>query len=83
MASVKLTLIKGIWQEVGAFSFVAQRSNTGITEKICADSLPVGGQEAATTIDYSVETYTPAPASGSWYVRSSYDDSSFRYTEVN
>ncbi len=82
MASVKLTLAKGIWQEVGAFSFTSQKGS-GITQKITATTLPVGDQENATTIDYSVETYTPAPASGSWYVRSPYDDSSFTYHEVS
>ena len=83
MASVKLDLIDGIWQEVGAISFVWTQKDDIKLECVNADSLPVGDVPAAMVFRLNETQVIPKPTNGSWYVRvPSGGEGYVKYTEV-
>ena len=82
MATVKLDLVKNVWQEVGAFGFVCDKSAGGVVLLVNADALPTGVQDTAMSLDVAELQFVPAPANGSWYVATPYDSDEFKYTEV-
>ena len=73
----KLTLVKGEWQEIGAFSFTGQKKPAAaVFEITTASALPTGDVDASMIIDRGEPLYFPADASGdSFYVRCLTDDS--------
>ena len=82
MASVKLALIKNVWQEVGAIAFVGNKGTDSLVELVNADSLPTGNEEASMQFSNGNIQSVPSPATGSWYVRTTADIGVFKFTEV-
>ncbi len=82
MATVKLDLVAGIWQDIGAIAFYAHNGSNTPLDMVAADSLPVGPIPESFLLARSDTQYFLAPASGNWYIRSIQTDSSFNYTEV-
>ena len=82
--SVKLDLVSGIWQEVGAIAFVGGKGTSTLIELVCADALPVGPIKEAMSFSTGDWLAVPAPISGSWYVRIATSNTGvFKYTEVS
>ena len=82
MATVKLDLVAGVWGEVGAISFLAHNGGNTPLDMVAADSLPVGPVPESFLLARSDTQQFPAPAAGSWYIRSTQSDTSLNYTEV-
>ncbi len=82
MATVKLNLVAGIWQEVGAISFLAHNGSSTPLDMVASDTLPVGPVPESFLLARSDTQQFSAPAGGSWFIRSVQTDSSFNYTEV-
>ncbi len=81
MATVKLDLVPGIWQEVGSFGFIMDKDRVYNVEVANADSLPTGVVPCHVNRRDDLQHFVP-PASGSWYVRSAALAMSITYTEV-
>ena len=82
MATVKINLVAGVWQDLGAIGFLAHNAgNTGL-DMVAADSLPTGPVVESFILARADIQQFPAPAGGSWYIRSTQADTSFTYTEV-
>jgi len=81
MATVKLDLVPGIWQEVGAIGFIMDKDRKNNVEVTNADSLPTGVVPCHVNRRDDLQQFN-APASGSWFVRSAAIAMSVTYTEV-
>ncbi len=68
MATVKLSLVKDVWQEIGAFAFEADKGAPCYIELTVADALPVGDVPSHKN-NQTVTLHHSAPAAGSWYAR--------------
>lgn len=79
-----LNLTNGIWQEIGAVSFIGQQSKKNLPiQLVNADALPVGDVPEAMSRIQTVELITPAPATGSWYCRvRAGSQTTFKFSEV-
>ncbi len=82
MATVKLDLVAGVWQDLGAISFLAHNGGNTPLDMVAADSLPTGPVVESFLLARSDTQQFPRPAGGSWYIRSVQTDTSFNYTEV-
>ena len=82
MATVKLDLVAGVWQDLGAISFLAHNGGNIPLDMVAADSLPTGPVVESFLLARSDTQQFPAPAGGNWYIRSVQTDTSFNYTEV-
>ena len=82
MATVKLDLVAGVWQEVGAISFLAHNGGNIPLDMVAAGSTPTGPVAESFLLARSDTQQFPTPASGNWYIRSVQTDTSFNYTEV-
>ena len=82
MASVKLDLVQGIWQDIGAIAFVGTKGSEHNIELVNADSLPSGNIDAAMQFMNSNVQSVPSPAAGNWYIRTTALTGVFKYTEV-
>lgn len=81
MATAKLDLTAGIWQEVSAQGFIGQKDYSSTIEVCNADGLPTGDVNAHTVAE-TANLQFPEPASGSWYVRVRNGTAFLIYTEV-
>jgi hypothetical protein len=83
MATVKLDLVKDVWQEIGAFSFLFTKGTGPLIEFVNADSLPVGDVPEAMSLSRADFQVVPAPADGSYFVRTTHIDGGvFKYNEI-
>ena len=82
MATVKLDLVAGVWQEIGSISFIFTKGTGPQIEFINADSLPSGAQEEAMHLNRADFQVIPAPAAGNYYIRVASGTGVFKYNEV-
>ncbi len=80
--SVKLSLDGGIWQEIGAISFIGQKDQSSTIEIVNADALPVGDVPEAQLVSGSANLQFTAPLAGSLYARVKYGTATLKYYEV-
>jgi hypothetical protein len=80
--SKKLKLEAGVWQEIGAISFIGQKDAGSTIEIVNADALPTGDVPEAQTVAPGVNLMFSAPANGSLYVRVKYGAATLKYYEV-
>ena len=78
----KLDLADGVWQEVGAISFIFTKGTGHIIELVNADALPNGTVEEAMLLSRADFQIIPAPASGSYFVRVASGTGVLKYSEV-
>jgi len=82
MATIKLDLVAGVWQEIGAFGFLAHNGGNIPLDMVAADSVPTGPVAESFLLARSDTQQFPAPASGNWCIRSVQSNTSFTYTEI-
>jgi len=81
MATVKLDLVKDVWQEIGAISFVFSKGTQVQLEIVSAASLPVGDVPEAMKLNRADLQIMPA-ATDPWFIRTTGETAVFKYTEV-
>ena len=81
MATIRLELVKNVWQEVGTASFGFTKGGQAGLEMVSAAVLPVGSVPESMLMarsDYQVMHAVTDP----WFVRTLEDTAVFKYTEV-
>ena len=84
MASIRLNLEDGIWQEITNKSFVGQKKSAMTSVEMCtASSLPIGDVVGSFVINDDEMVKYNADLNGlMWYVRAIYNSAKFTYLEV-
>jgi hypothetical protein len=83
MATVKLDLVKDIWQEIGSTGVLFSKGTSVSLELVNADALPTGDVPEAMPLGQSELQVLPAPADGSYFVRTTnVDGGVFKYNEI-
>ena len=84
MASTRLNLEGGIWQEVTDKAFVGQKKSNMTSVEMCtASSLPSGDVAGSFVISDDEMVKYNADANGlTWYVRAIYNSATFIFLEV-
>ncbi len=80
--SKKLSLLEGVWQEIGSNGFIGQKDASSTVEIVNADTLPSGDVSEAQIVAGSENLHFAAPASGSLYARVRYGTATLKYYEV-
>ena len=82
MATIKLDLVKNIWQEIGDTSVLFSKGTSIGLELINADALPVGHKDEAMGLGKADLQILPAPAAGKYFVRTTAATATIRYSAV-